>query len=252
MDAFEYNGQKLTFRRIGSGERIYVWGHGWGHSSANLLPLAEQLSPLGTHYVLDFPGFGGSPLPATPWTLEDYAAITQAFITAQTDQKVHWVGHSFGCRVGLLLAAKHPDLIADMVLLAAPGLPLKKSLTRRLYVAAKIRLFKTLKLLARNEAQLNALRARFGSADYRNAGALRPTFINIVNRMLEGEAKAVTCKSRFIYGAQDSETPPVLGQRFIQLVPHADLHILDGLDHYTVLTSGKHQVLPLIKEFTTK
>lgn len=252
MDAFEYNGQKMAYRTFGSGERVFVWGHGWGHSSAAFAPLAEQLAPFGTHYVLDFPGFGQSPLPEKPWGMDEYAAITNAFIASISRGPCIWIGHSFGCRVGLMLGAHHMNAVSRMVFIAGAGLPLKASPLRRLYVWGKIRLFKTLKWLARSESQRDALRARFGSADYRNAGPLRPIFINVVNRDLTPEAKAVSCPVRLIYGANDTETPPVLGERFAKLIPHADLHILTGQDHYTVLGAGQQRVLPLIKEFVSQ
>lgn len=250
---FDHMSQKMAYRVIGQPDkpaRVFVWAHGWGHSGRNMAPLAEELATLGTHYIIDFPGFGGSPVPATPYTLEDYAQLAASFIKSLPNSpQVVWIGHSFGCRVGLMLGAHMPEVVERMVLIAAPGLPIRRSLYSRLRGFIRSRMFRLLKALARNEAAIEALRMRYGSADYRAAGALRPTFVNIVNRGLSDEAAKSSVPARLIYGADDSETPPDIGERLHKLMHKSDLTILPGQDHYTVLTSGRQQVLPLIKEF---
>jgi pimeloyl-ACP methyl ester carboxylesterase len=94
-----------------------------------------------------------------------------------------------------------------------------------------------------------ALAARFGSADYRNAGAMRPIFVKVVREDLSGAAGRVTCPVLLLYGAQDSETPPEFGQRYAKLMTDARYFELPGQDHYTVLGDGRHQVLHRLKEF---
>ena len=123
---------RIRFETIGKKDSpVIVWGHGWGQSRAAFRALAQALEPLGRHILIDFPGFGESPVPAMPWGPGDYADETARFIHTQTSGPVIWVGHSFGCRVGLQLAASHPDLIAGMTLIAAAGLKRRRPLWQK-------------------------------------------------------------------------------------------------------------------------
>ena len=64
-----------------------------------------------------------------------------------------------------------------MVLVAGAGLKRRRGLLERLRIALRVRAFKTLKLLERLGVDVAARKARYGSADYRNAGAMRPIFV---------------------------------------------------------------------------
>jgi pimeloyl-ACP methyl ester carboxylesterase len=249
MDVFEHNGQKLSYVTLGdiNAERVFIWAHGWGHTHQNLLAMAEALQSLGRHIVLDFPGFGASPVPNTIWNLTDYAEIAHALIKS-LGVSVIWVGHSFGCRVGLRLASLYPRDIASMVLIAAPGLRTPRPWHQEIWVQARIRLFKLLKKLASTPEQVDKLRARFGSADYRNAGPMRPIFLNVLSDYLQDDAKTIKFPLTYIYGEDDKDTPPTLGPRFVQLTPHAALHVLPRFDHHTILGPGRHQVAQIIKD----
>jgi pimeloyl-ACP methyl ester carboxylesterase len=52
-----------------------------------------------------------------------------------------------------------------------------------------------------------------------------------------------------IYGEQDRETPPEIGERLNALIPGSRLYLLRGFDHWTVLTEGRHQVTHRLAEF---
>ena len=136
----------IRFETIGRPDGpVIMWGHGWGQSRAAFRALAQALAPLGKHVLIDFPGFGESPAPAMIWDTADYADETARFIRSQTNKPIIWVGHSFGCRIGLQLAARHPDLIAGMTLIAAAGLKRKRPLWQKIYFKIRIAVYKTLK-----------------------------------------------------------------------------------------------------------
>ena len=65
-----------VFRDDGDSPRgapLVLWAHGWGHTHANMLPLAQAM-PRGTRSVLlDLPGFGAAPPPPDAWGTADYA-----------------------------------------------------------------------------------------------------------------------------------------------------------------------------------
>lgn len=229
-----------------------LWAHGWGQSHGAFLPLAQSFGSSGFHTLVDFPGFGLSPLPDGPWGTEEYADALARFLKSTIKKPVVLVGHSFGCRVGLRLAAKYPDLVAGLFLIAAAGLKPKRSVFKTVYLATRIFIFKALKKLVPFGLSQEKLYTMFGSADYRNAGGLRPIFVKVVNEDLSDTARAVKCPVVLVYGARDTETPIDIGQRFHAFIKNSELIALENLDHYSVLGEGRHQVAPLLKRFLEK
>lgn len=226
-----------------------IWAHGWMHSHANLLPLAGTCTHGRDNYLLDLPGFGQSELPPPTWGTRDYADHAAAWLRTLPRGRRVWVGHSFGCRVGLQLAAHHPDLLDGLFLMAAAGLPRRRTPVQQLVRTCRIAAFKTLKQL--NWLGLGAERVRraFGSADYANAGPLRPVFVSVVNENLSEVAARVACPVYLLYGEHDTETPPSMGEDFARLLPRARLQVLPRFGHLDILTAGGHQAVHALDTF---
>ena len=228
---------------------VLVWAHGWGHTHQNLLPLAQTMQRSAHSLLLDFPGFGASPLPPGPWGTEDYADTVADWLAGLPARPRIWIGHSFGARVGLRLAARHPELVDGLFLIAAAGLPRQRSLPERARLAARRWAFRTARLLTPEGPARDRLRARFGSTDYRRAGPLRPILVKAVREDLTQVARGVRCPAVLVYGDKDTETPPELGTRFNSLMPQSRLVVLRGFDHWNVLTDGRHQIVQRLAEF---
>jgi pimeloyl-ACP methyl ester carboxylesterase len=232
-----------------SGAAQLIWAHGWGHTHRALLPLAQAMRPAADSWLVDLPGFGDSPLPPGPWGTEDYAdAMAEWLMTLPAGRKI-WVGHSFGCRVGLQLAARHPASVDALFLTAAAGLPPHRSLAARAKRLPKRIAFRVMRALTPEGPARDRLRERYGSSDYRNAGAMRPVLVKSVNEDLSDVARAVCCPVVIVHGGDDTESPPEIAKRLHQLIPHSRLHLLRGFDHYTILTDGRHQLTHLLGEF---
>lgn len=235
--------------RTGAAGPLLVWAHGWGHTHANLLPLAEAMRRAGTSVLLDLPGFGASPLPPGAWGTSDYADAVAEWLAGVAARPRIWIGHSFGCRVGLRLAARHPGLVDGLFLIAAAGLKRQRSLPEQVRFAARRWAFRAARLITPEGPARDRLRARFGSADYRSAGPLRPIFVRTVGEDLTEVARRVRCPAVLVYGDRDSETPPELGTRFASLIPQSRLVVLRGFDHWNVLSEGRHQIVQRLGEF---
>lgn len=226
-----------------------IFGHGWGQSGAAFAPLAEILKPFWASSLIDFPGFGKSALPPETWGTAEYADAVWEWLRKLPEAKLIWIGHSFGGRVGIQLAARHPGLLTGMVLIAAAGLQRKRGVLERAQMNARVMTFKVAKRFVREGPELDRLRQRFGSADYRQAGAMRSVFLRAVREDLTTEAKRVDCPTLLIYGTRDTETPPEMGERLQGLIPHSELALLDGFTHLSILTEGRHQVAMRIRRF---
>ncbi|HZS54702.1 MAG TPA: alpha/beta hydrolase [Bryobacteraceae bacterium] len=226
-----------------------IWGHGWGQSGAAFQPLVEILKPFGASSLIDFPGFGRSAPPPDTWGTAEYADAVADWLRTLPAAQLVWIGHSFGGRIGIQLAARHHGLLAGMVLMAAAGLPRRRSLMERIQKNARVATFKIAKRFVREGQDLDRLRQRFGSADYRQAGAMRSVFLRVIREDLSAQAKQVDCPTLLIYGTHDTETPPEIGERLKRLIPRSELALLEGFTHLSILTDGRHQAAMKIRRF---
>jgi pimeloyl-ACP methyl ester carboxylesterase len=231
-----------------AGAAELVWAHGWGHSHASLAPLAEAMRLRADSWLLDLPGFGASPLPPGPWGTEDYADAMAAWLAGLPTCPRVWVGHSFGCRVGVQLAARHPQAVSALFLIAAAGLPPHRSLWTRVRRTPRRFAFRALRVITPEGPARDRLRERFGSADYRSAGAMRSVLVKAVNEDLSESARRIRVPVVLVHGDNDTESPPEIAQRFQALIPSSRLHILRGFDHLSIIGDGRHQVTHLLTE----
>lgn len=246
------SGASLAITQIGTPHEAdlhLVWGHGWGQSGTALQALAEELKPFASSSLIDFPGFGNSPKPPDSWGTAEYADLVASWMRTLERKRLIWIGHSFGGRVGIQLAASHPELVLGLVLIAAAGLQRQRSLLERARFQLKKTAFKTARRFVREGPQLDRLRQRFGSADYRLAGAMRPILSRVVAEDLSAQAAAIRCPALLIYGTADTETPPEMGRRLNALIPNSELVLLEGFNHLSVLSEGRHQVALRIRKF---
>jgi pimeloyl-ACP methyl ester carboxylesterase len=235
---------------------LIVWAHGWGMTRAAFRPFADTLAGRAAHILVDFPGFGASPVPPAHdkeggWTTADYAdAMADLIKQYRSVKKIIWVGHSFGCRVGIQFAARHFDLVDGLFLVAGAGLPRKRSLLQKANHWSRVYFFKLMKNLTRMVGgDVEALRKKFGSPDYRNAGPMRGIFLNVIRENLSAQAAQIKCPVQLIYGASDTETPPEIGERLHKIIPQSTLTILPDQDHYSLLDSGQHVVVKKLADF---
>jgi len=236
---------------LGTAPVHFIWAHGWGQDHRAFLPLATALERRGTHSLIDFPGFGESPPPPTSWSTADYADAMADWLSTLPRARRIWIGHSFGCRVGLQLAARHADAVDGLFLVAAAGLQRSRTPLQQLKIRMRVAAYKSLKFLPRLGIDTTSLRGKFGSADYRNAGPMRPILVKVVQEDLTEVARRVRCPVQLLYGERDDETPAEIGHRLAKLIPGASVTILPRFDHYTILTSGAHQVQHQLERFVS-
>jgi pimeloyl-ACP methyl ester carboxylesterase len=161
-----------------------------------------------------------------------------------------WIGHSFGGRVGLQLAARHPDTLDALCLIATPGLPPMRSPAWRGRIAARRLMFRLARSLTPEGPARDRLRSRFGSSDYARATPLlRQVLVKAVNEDLGDVARAVGMPVLLAYGDRDQDTPLDIGRRLEQLIPQSRLIVLRGFGHLDILTDGQHQLVQRLGEF---
>jgi pimeloyl-ACP methyl ester carboxylesterase len=194
---------------------------------------------------LDLPGFGGTPEPERAWSTAEYATALAPLLDAAAGPVVV-VGHSFGGRVAVHLAAQHPGRVGGLVLTGAPLFspngssrpprpPLRYRLVRGLARRGLV-----------GEDRLERLRRRYGSADYRAAsGVMREVLVKSVAEGRDGcyvqSLHALTCPLELVWGALDTAAPPAVAEQIAAAAGGpANLVVLEGVGHMTPCAAPGH------------
>jgi pimeloyl-ACP methyl ester carboxylesterase len=107
-----------------------VYVHGLSGSGTNWTDLAAQLAPHAPGMAVDLPGFGRSrPLDSRDYSPSAHADALLCFLAGQ-GRPVHLLGNSMGGAIGVVVAARRPELVKSLTLLA-PAMPDRRPDPRR-------------------------------------------------------------------------------------------------------------------------
>ena len=230
LTAFD-NG-RLFGERSGTGEPWVLALHGWRRTYRDFAATLDGLDAV----ALDLPGFGASPPPPEAWGGAEYAKAVVPVIETMAAPVVV-VGHSFGGRVAVHLAAARPDLVRALVLtgvplLRSPDAPASKP-------AAAFRLARWLnrrRLLS--DERMEQYRQKYGSEDYRLAtGVMRAVHVRAVNETYEEQLDAVRCPVELVWGDDDTAARLSVAKLAEQRLADARLRVISGAGHLTPLTA---------------
>lgn len=235
---FDADGVRMRYRVSGDGQPVVLM-HGWG-CRADTLALVERIAlAAGCRvYNVDFPGFGESSEPPFTWGVEQYTALIERLIEDEGIERPTLLGHSFGGRVGILYASRHPE-VRRLVLVDAAGIKPRRSLSyyRKVYT------FKAAKALAKlflgkeaAQRRIDAMRARRGSSDYAGASPrMRSILSKVVNEDLRDRLPLIKAPTLLIWGEADTATPLADAKLMDRLIPDSGLVSFPGCGHYSFL-----------------
>lgn len=165
----------------------------------------------------DFPPFGASAMPPEDWSLADYTALTAALLDRLDIPKAIVVGHSFGGRVALDLAAR-TDKVAKLVLVDAAGLRPRRGIKYRLR-RARFRLAKA----------VGADTEKYYSPDWRALPpSMRGVFARVVAEDLSDRLALIDCPTLVVWGDRDKDTPPYMAKRLLKGIKNSRAVMLEG------------------------
>jgi len=234
MPIFTYDALQINYERFGSGNPI-LFLHGWGTNLESFSCLSEPLGKSNDVIAIDFPGFGKSTEPKTPWNLDDYTKMTLAFIKHLNLQKPTLIGHSFGGRVSIKLC-EHIEL-EKIILINSAGIKPKRKSGYFLRVYG-YKIFKTVASLPLLrfilKEPLEAYREIYSSSDYKQATPImKQVLTKVVGEDLRDRLKTIEVPVLLIWGDQDTSTPLQDAKLMEQMIPNAGLVVFEGAGHFS-------------------
>lgn len=227
--------------------------HGWGMHSG----VWQEFVPLLTAHVhvrcIDLPGFGHGSAMAAPESLDDMVAAVMLAAPA----RAIWAGWSLGGLVALAIAARHPDRVTALVLLAANPCFVQKngwltampplqfetfSDATRQNADAALKMFMTLqcKGSVSMKSDLRFLQAVAGQRGMPEASALRSTLDLLGTGDLREAAAQLDIPVLAINGEHDVLVPAGVAAALGALNPRCTGHVVTGAAHVPFISHSGH------------
>ena len=227
-------GQATRLLDRGEGHPVVLL-HGWGGRIESMAPVARCVQRDFRVLALDLPGFGEAPAPEAVWGTPDHAEFVADVVEAAGVKRAHFVGHSFGAKTALYLAATHPALVEKLVLVGSNGVPAPARLTTRAKKAAA-RTARAARFLGSPGRKLrDAVYRRVASDDYRAAGPLRPMLVRTVNEDFRHLLPLVKSPTLLVWGEEDDAVPVAVGRVMQAAIPDAGLVVFGSAGHFCYL-----------------
>ncbi|HET6196027.1 MAG TPA: acetoin dehydrogenase dihydrolipoyllysine-residue acetyltransferase subunit [Acetobacteraceae bacterium] len=228
-------GRQLQYLEIGEGEPL-VLVHGFGGDLNNWMFVQPTLAEKCRTIALDLPGHGGSAKDAGAGDAESLAGAVAAALDALGIKGAHLAGHSMGGTIAVLVAARRPDLVSALTLIAPAGLGAE---INGAFIAGFVRMQRrkeaqeTLSLLVHDPA-LVSRRMIEDVLRYKRLDGVEAALQTIARAWFDGDRQRVNVREqlaslripvRIIWGKDDRIIPASHAQGM------SDVHVLDAAGH---------------------
>jgi pimeloyl-ACP methyl ester carboxylesterase len=218
--------------------------------------------------IPDLPGFGKSEEPKEDWKLDDYVEFVDKFIEkasrksgfetvkniiknfslesqksstglmpqwSQQNKKIILIGHSFGGRVAIKYAVKHPEKIDKLILTGAAGIKHKLNMKKKMFFIASNAGKKVFSILREAKLPIGSLASRsraflYGLAREKDYYKASPRMKEIMKNVLAEDLTLILDKIKtptlLVWGKLDNSTPLSDGKIMNEKIENSELVIM--------------------------
>ncbi len=247
----------VSYRIEGQGPALYMV-HGIGSRKVTWDGLIPELIQHFTCVSYDLRGHGDSPIPPTPFALEDLVDDLEALRAKLGHEQIHIIGHSLGGMIGPAYARAYPERILSVGLLSTAAGRTEEDSAK---LKAVINLMEDQGVMA----IITTLVERWYSNEFI---AARPDLIEMRIKQVEDTPEDIFLNVFWIYattemgpwlheiecpclvltGEFDGGCNPRLNHFMHGELPDSELVILEGLKH-SILIEAPERVLSPLKQF---
>ncbi len=228
-----------------SSSKTILFLHGWGVDSQLWFKIVPELTKKNwSMYFLDLPGFGQSQIPDTMYDVDDYKRIVYEFVKKMELKNVNFVGHSFGGRITIKLAAENPNFLEKIILVDTAGI----------VTASKIK--KITALFAKTISPIfklnfmKPIRKKFYfliGSEYLENEKLSKIFSKVVSENLTRLLTLIKKPTLIVWGKNDKITPLYYGELMYKLIPKSKFVIFENAGHFSFLDEPEEFAKELVK-----
>ena len=210
--------------------------------------------------IPDLPGFGKSDEPKNNWNLDNYVEFVNEFIKkasrkggfelvknilekfdpkkavyTEKQKRVILIGHSFGGRIAIKYAIKHPEKIDELILTGAAGIKHKLSAKQKAFFILAKTGKKIFSLPLINNLKKYAQKFLYKVArekDYYQASPrMKEIMKNVLDEDLTGYLNKIKKTTLLIWGREDKTTPLTDGKIMNEKIENSKLVVVDNANH---------------------
>lgn len=249
------NGVHIHVRELGFGRAdtpALVFLHYWGGSSRTWDDVIAALPNVYRSVAPDHRGWGDSDKPADHYALADLADDAQRVIDALGLRRFVLIGHSMGGKVAQLLAARRPQGLAGLVLVA-PSPPVPLALPPEALAAMEGAYVSRESVEATIDGMLCAKRLSPANRERVIEDSLRGSLEakaawprHASQEDISRDVASIDVPTMVIAGERDRvDSVATLRDELLPRIPHAQMHVLPETGHLSPLESPD-QVAALI------
>ena len=206
--------------------------HGWGSCAKNWDRVKELLENQGCKvFVPDLPGFGETPPPPKPWSVDDYTDWVKDFCEKNNLSQIFLLGHSFGGSVAVKFSIKYPKRIKKLILVDSAGIRrkrLKKEIQKK--VAHFLNNFSFLPFYG--FVRKIAYKILFRHSDYLlTEGVMKETYLNVTKEDISNIFSNISVPTLLIWGKKDNITPLRHAHFMKEKISGVELEIIPNVKH---------------------
>ncbi|MEM7193861.1 MAG: alpha/beta hydrolase [Pseudomonadota bacterium] len=250
----------VSYRVTGSGPPLYMV-HGIGSRKITWDGLIPELSKHFTCISYDLRGHGESPVPATPYSLDQLVDDLERLRSKLKHNRIHIIGHSLGGMIGPAYARRFPEKTLSVGLLSTAAGRTEEDQSKLKAVGDAMRdkgVMPVINTLVERWYTDEFIESHPDLIEMRKqqvADTPESVFLSVFDIYATTEMapwlSQVTCPCLVLTGELDGGCNPRLNRFMHQALPNSELVILQDVKH-SILIEAPQRVLPHVEAFLLK
>lgn len=207
--------------------------HGWQSSKEKWNKVKEIIGREGIEMIVpDLPGFKPETKLDHSWNLDNYLDWVEKLVERKKNsndltEPFFLLGHSFGGRISIKFAVKHPLKLKGLILVSSAGIRDRKRSVSKLAFLNKFNFLP-------GYSYLRKFFYRFivRKTDYlKTEGAMRETFRDVIKEDLRHLLSKIKVRTLILWGEKDKITPMSDANLMKKEIENSELKVLGGIGH---------------------